>query len=70
MDFQNKIQLQKLQNIEIKTKHFFCIYLLSWNFTYLERVVFPFQLRMENQSFLETEDLVSTHTICHQMLKC
>lgn len=67
MDFYNKIQLQKLQKIEIETKHFASFICFSWNFTYLERVVFPFQLGLKTQSFLETEDLVLTCAICHQL---
>lgn len=66
VDFQNKILLQKLQKTEMKTKHFVSSAFLEFHLL-AKSTFFPFQLGMENPSFLETEDLVSTHAICHQL---
>lgn len=53
--------------MEIRTKHSVSFICLPGISLIGKGQLFSFQLGMENQAFLETEDLVHTQTICHQM---
>lgn len=53
--------------MEIRTKHFVSFICLPGISLIGKGQSFSFQLGMENRTFLEIEDLVHTHTICHQM---